>query len=606
METNIEAINQIPFEQVFIKLWIKTYPKWFWTKWIFDNGKKTDWWVYNEKENMVNDFSGKRAKWDVIKFIQEYLKTDFQWAIRYCEQNFNINNIQKMETVTRKPFKKIEELNESGNISRYLKLRWINYQKLIMIVKPSKKKTYGKDVSYDWECIACEMKNIKGDIMWVQYRSIQWKAFHTDWSDGLFYSFTSNIKKDKLFIVEWLTDYLSLRQYTPQVIWFKSCKTAIDEDFKKFAEKFDKIYLLFDNDDAGKEAKDRFKEKITWTKILEIIWDTKIDVNDLAMQLWEDLIDWIENYSETTQTPAFSNINCEERSERWIKEWENTNPDTAISWWWEEFDKKLGYLQWWQLILIWWSTWTWKSTLVNQICTNVSLQGFNVARYSLEDRIEDRVKEEYYYLIWRIRKQNWLSQYPWSEFERNNIKSNTLKQEMEQAKEIYMKQSKNIIDLDSKKLVNIMDLEMLMEKEVKKWCKLFCIDHLHYFDMDSNEKRHDLIIQGVMHKINEIARKNNIVIILIAHYKKIGKSKPTNDDFKDWVSISQVANKIIHIYRDIDLWPNQEWWFETSFIISKNRSPNWTWEIVWYFDTKTYEYSFKQSFEQIKRESISL
>ena len=32
-------------------------------------------------------------------------------------------------------------------------------------------------------------------------------------------------------------------------------------------------------------------------------------------------------------------------------------------------------------------------------------------------------------------------------------------------------------------------------------------------------ERHDLEIQNVMHQINEIARKYNVAVFLIAHYK---------------------------------------------------------------------------------------
>jgi hypothetical protein len=46
-----------------------------------------------------------------------------------------------------------------------------------------------------------------------------------------------------------------------------------------------------------------------------------------------------------------------------------------------------------------------------------------------------------------------LHNYPWSEFEINAIKSETLKEEKKQALDILRKTNKNIVDLDSTRLV---------------------------------------------------------------------------------------------------------------------------------------------------------
>jgi hypothetical protein len=56
-----------------------------------------------------------------------------------------------------------------------------------------------------------------------------------------------------------------------------------------------------------------------------------------------------------------------------------------------------------------------------------------------------------------------------------------------------------------------------------------------------------------MHKINEIARKYNIAVFLVAHYRKRNKQYETNVDydlFKDGSAIKQVSNYIIQLNRD--------------------------------------------------------
>lgn len=88
---------------------------------------------------------------------------------------------------------------------------------------------------------------------------------------------------------------------------------------------------------------------------------------------------------------------------------------------------------------------------------------------------------------------------------------------------------------------------------------MFVIDHLHYFEFDDTRaERLDLQIQNVMHKINEIARKNNVAVLLVAHYRnntpkmKAG-DRPDPSWFRDASAIKQVANVIVQIDRDVSL-----------------------------------------------------
>jgi len=80
-------------------------------------------------------------------------------------------------------------------------------------------------------------------------------------------------------------------------------------------------------------------------------------------------------------------------------------------------------------------------------------------------------------------------------------------------------EKQNIIELEKTKQANIDEIVELMEEECNNGTRVFCIDHLHYFEFDSSKERLDLQIQNVMHKINEVARKRNVAVILVAHYK---------------------------------------------------------------------------------------
>jgi hypothetical protein len=55
--------------------------------------------------------------------------------------------------------------------------------------------------------------------------------------------------------------------------------------------------------------------------------------------------------------------------------------------------------------------------------------------------------------------------------------------DMSKAIEILIEQNKNIIEFDRRRQIKITDLDKLIFEQVKNGCKLFVIDHLHYFDM---------------------------------------------------------------------------------------------------------------------------
>jgi 5S rRNA maturation endonuclease (ribonuclease M5) len=213
--------------------------------------------------------------------------------------------------------KKIEpivEIDPNQKSKDFLTGRWIDYNKVKDIIKFSKWKTYWKWTQSNWDVIVCDMKNWKGDFVWYQMRSTYEHSFWTSWNDWYFYKFSKELKNDYIFIVEWLTDYLSLRQFTCNVIWLKSSQTQLDDEIITLLDKFDKVYLLLDNDTAWNKAKDKFKEKVD-KSIYEI--DYTWDINDLCKELKHDLVDWIFNYSTITKKPTFQHISYKV----WLEDW---------------------------------------------------------------------------------------------------------------------------------------------------------------------------------------------------------------------------------------------------------------------------------------------
>ena len=285
-----------------------------------------------------------------------------------------------------------------------------------------------------------------------------------------------------------------------------------------------------------------------------------------------------------------------------IEERRTDSPDKYPSFGWKEFDETLWLLTGWQIYVVGGITGTGKSTFISQICQNISQQWHRVAIYSLEDRQETVRKNEMYFTINRILKSKWkpyITKWKYMAWEYVGIP------EEKEAIKILKEKNKNIVFLHHNNDVNIRVIEEMVKESVKNGSKVIAIDHLHFFDSSDRVEsdRHDLVLKDIMHRLNTLARDNKITIILVAHYRKLSpKEKPTLNEFSGSISIAQVANAVIHIWRDKwnDFWntPDKN---KTEFIIDKNRDMWITKTIEWDFNLLDYEYKFELSEKQIKR-----
>ena len=97
-------------------------------------------------------------------------------------------------------------------------------------------------------------------------------------------------------------------------------------------------------------------------------------------------------------------------------------------------------------------TWnTWKSTFANQVAQNIYNQWIKVWKFTLEDRHQDRKKQELYYEIGRIRKQMLLKNYPMNLFMINACEVD--EKVLLRAKENLLRKNKNILDYKTGKIV---------------------------------------------------------------------------------------------------------------------------------------------------------
>lgn len=95
--------------------------------------------------------------------------------------------------------------------------------------------------------------------------------------------------------------------------------------------------------------------------------------------------------------------------------------------------------------------------------------------------------------------------------------------------------------------------ERVVEGIAKYNTKLVLIDHLGYInDMDGDYKRenHSLRIEKVMQSLKNVAKKWNVVVVLLVHIVKADEAKPpTLEDLKGSQAILGESDKVIMLWR---------------------------------------------------------
>lgn len=267
---------------------------------IYEWSKQTDWWCANSDKNRVTDFS---ENWrpegeprGVVKMHFNY--TDDQDIFKWFSDNFPSYNDWKP---AKKSVKKIrDELhNLSEKQKEYLQSRWIEYEKV---------KDYVKDYNWAIGCMVYVWMTPVGinarriDEAKVRFTALAW--YDTNW---IYYGWLDKTK-DYVIVVEWLIDFLTLKQYETNVVALKSLQSWFDEVIK--LAKTYKIKMVFDNDGKEEEAKKRLqaiKYSFFDRSVVTDNWFTAKDANDLHEIIKEETVNIIlENQIE--QTPILWTI----------------------------------------------------------------------------------------------------------------------------------------------------------------------------------------------------------------------------------------------------------------------------------------------------------
>lgn len=280
--------------------------------------------------------------------------------------------------------------------------------------------------------------------------------------------------------------------------------------------------------------------------------------------------------------------------DRAIAELDATNPDDILSFGYEWMDEKMTGIFPGDLILIGGESGTGKTTFATNIVYKASRKHKCVI-FALEDRMTNYGINAVYFEMGRVRKKAGLKNYPWNSYRRNEIKDSQYLTYREQAvQNLYKIGNSNLEFSDAQVQMNIDMLEASIRERVAGGVKLFLIDHLHYFELGSEDSTKADYIEKLMVRIKTLQNETGAAIILVAHYRKMNGAMPTMDSFKDSISIVQNANYVVNLWRDRSLKDGEDEFgerYNTKILVPKSRNPNGEFTMDVVFDPETNDFN---------------
>lgn len=251
-------------------------------------GKVTSGRRFNTEKNIVYDFSKDRAGGDTFGFVKNYVWLDDKETFERFTNNFWTASLPQTKSI----YNIRQNLHSLSEIQMdYLKKRAITPSKICDFVK-----NYNGGLGclvYEWGIA----KGLTARTMESQHdrRFIACAWFPTKW----IYEYRYDKAKNYMIVVEWLIDFLSLRQYDTNVVGLKSAESGIDEIIR-LAKDY-QIILCYDNDEAGRKTIEKLNGiKLKLFNPSEFIEGAK-DMNDILVTMWEDadlIIDFVKNESK--------------------------------------------------------------------------------------------------------------------------------------------------------------------------------------------------------------------------------------------------------------------------------------------------------------------
>lgn len=560
MSDNIYKIKQLRWVDILSKLWIKFKERWAWKIQLYDSStwKIADWWIANEVKWIITDFSKGRWTWDKISFVKEYLWITDKEVYDWYDRNFWISNTpKKMErNLLLEKWEWLWELTETQ--TDYIKNRWIDVKLLPQWI-----------IKNYWWAIAIQVKSSMWNMMSIQRRSLssdKARRFQIEeWysANWLFFHWI-NKEDNTLFLVEWMFDFLSLRQFTTNVVWLVSAQVWIKE-LVSISQKYDIIYIA-DWDEAWKNSINKIREEWVAIRVFNInyYWDEYKDINDVVSKLedfwitWEQLINDIKENSERKLTSIELAI---KEAEFYQNEMKANKWHLWLQTWMDIFDLNTWWIVRWSTFCINWPSW-WGKTLLSLVILKSLLDKWKkIAYFSLE--------------VWRWKMLSKILGFLNNEEEMTAL-TNMHRYDLSSIKNLELYDWNNVLNYNDLKEIVLRDKPDIM---LVDYAQL-----IPWLPWGSEKERMDFFARD----IQRFSIRTLVSTIYLSQVSKSDYKTPLEDRTpKESNALLEASDTFINVWK--------EWWVrKICFMKTKNASPWYWWgtKYVTEFDRLSYNMKF--------------
>jgi len=347
-----DQINAIQIKDVVSKCWLE-----FKSIWAGEyNINSTDWRRFNENKNFVTDFSKDRGQGWPFDFVKSYYNFETKSVFERFESNFGVvddgvkqEKKEKLPRIIDVTAERVKLLSPWIAQEKYLKSRGIDPTKIDCC------KTFRNGIGCLINTNGAPVSIVWRDITGSKQRFTTLKGSS---AQGV-YSHKINPENETLYVVEGMFDFLTLRQYTTNVVWLRNWSSGIGEVVR--LSQHHKIVFIPDADEAGANSVEQLKEHIDFY-LFDLSKFGAKDINELYNNenLGDDLtfvIDWSLDYiMDGNIAEAFNTLGVyQDRYQKYGKLW--------IDWPFPQIDEITQGMIPWKVYTIWAYSNTGKSKL---------------------------------------------------------------------------------------------------------------------------------------------------------------------------------------------------------------------------------------------------
>lgn len=306
------------------------------------------------------------------------------------------------------------------------------------------------------------------------------------------------------------------------------------------------------------------KSTSCWIDDKDTIWS-----NDKGWPYWTDWLEWywVVDWKELARYLKDKHPEIEEKKVEKIdtsksifnKSVIHQLVKPAFTRWNEELDNELGKPAKWQLIILCWETWAWKTTFA----TFMARKNKNCCYYVLEDKVEN-IAMRYAMKYAGITKEE-LNKWNWWEDKQKRYEEGYMK---------FCEKDIDMVNIGQK--IQIDSLLDSMDQMIAKWRDMFFIDNLGFVIWEW----HDEAMQtaDASNKLVSYCLRKNVCIVLLHHFKKKGNASDIRDiwQMRGSGKVWDDAFMVVEYLRDegrtfLRVYKDRTWWDIALYEIGYNR-----------------------------------